>query len=252
MPPDAGRRRFATTRWSLVLAAGDVSSADARAAFSALCETYWSPVYDFIRCSGRSPDDARDLTQAFFARVLEKNDLKTARSERGRFRSFLLTAVRHFVSNQGDHDRAAKRGGGQVHVPIGPPAQDGPQAFADPPCGETPETVYERRWASATLAAAMARLGSEYERHGRRKVFDTLRAFLTDDDGAYSAECAKTLGLTEGSIRVALHRMRQRFGKCLRETLAETVDDPADVDKELEFLLAVVSRAPSSNSLERH
>jgi RNA polymerase sigma-70 factor (ECF subfamily) len=251
MTPDRGGRRFATTHWSLVLAAGDIGSADSRAAFAALCETYWSPVYDFIRCSGRSPDSARDLTQAFFTRVLEKNDFKSARSERGRFRSFLLTAVRHFLSNQNDHDRAAKRGGGQVHLPIGPPAQDGPQAFADPACEETPETAYERRWASATLAAAMVRLGNEYKRRGRNDIFEALRPFLTDDNGAYSAEQARALGLTEGSIRVALHRMRRRFGQCLRGTLAETVDDPADVDRELEFLLSVVGRAKPSSSLQR-
>jgi RNA polymerase sigma-70 factor (ECF subfamily) len=251
MPPHAGRHRFATTRWSLVLAAAGSASAEGRAAFGMLCETYWLPVYDFIRCTGRSADDARDLTQAFFARVLEKNDFRTARSERGRFRSFLLTAVRHFIANQAEHDRAAKRGGGQVHLPIGSSPRDDPQRFVDPPCGETPESIYERRWALAALNAAMARLRSEYERDGRQRLFETLQVFLTDDDGASSAACAKALGVADGSIRVALHRMRRRFGQCLRETLAETVSDPADVDDELEFLLQVISRRQASTSLER-
>lgn len=251
MPPHAGRSRFVTTRWSLVAAAGGVPSTEARAAFAALCETYWSPVYDFIRCTGHSSDDARDLTQAFFARVLEKQDFKTARAERGRFRSFLLAAVRHFVANQIDHDRAAKRGGDHVHLSIGPAAGDERGGVPDPACGESPEAVYERRWALATLDAAMTRLGNEYERRGRRQVFETLRGFLTDD-GAGSAACADALGLTDGSIRVAVHRMRRRFGECLRDTLADTVDDPADVDRELEFLLTVVSRRPAATSLERH
>jgi RNA polymerase sigma-70 factor (ECF subfamily) len=248
---DVSRRRFATTRWSLVLAAGNSASPDAREALGALCETYWSPVHNFVRQTGRSPEDASDLTQAFFARVLEKDGFKAARPERGRFRSFLLTAVRYFLANQADHDRAAKRGGGQVAVPIGPPAREERAAFVEPAVGETPETAFERQWALATLDAAMARLAQECERNGRRRLFEQIKPFLTGDDAASYQASADVLGMVETSVRVAVHRMRRHFGRCLRETLAETVDDPADVDLELKFLVEVVSRPRTASSLEQ-
>jgi len=247
---DAPRRRFATTRWSLVLAAGNSASPDARAALAALCETYWSPVHHFIRQTGRSPEDANDLTQAFFARVLEKDSFKTARPDRGRFRSFLLTAVRYFLANQGDHDRAAKRGGGHAHVPIGPQAGDGRAAYAEPASNETPETAFERRWAIATLDAAMARLAEHNRAGGRQQMFEQLKPFLTGDGAVSYQASADALGMAENSVRVVVHRMRRQFGQSLRETLAETVDDPADVDRELKFLLEVVSRPRASSSLE--
>jgi RNA polymerase sigma factor (sigma-70 family) len=249
--PNASSRRFATTRWSLVLAAGNSASPDARQALAALCETYWSPVHNFVRQTGRSPEEASDLTQAFFARVLEKDGFKAARPERGRFRSFLLTSVRYFLSNQQDHDRAAKRGGAQVHVPIGPPAGDQRAAVVEPGVGETPETVFERQWALATLDAAMARLAKECKRHGRHRLFEQLKPFLTGDDAASYEASADALGIAEASVRVAVHRMRRHFGRCLRETLAETVDDPADVDQELRFLVEIVSRPRAASSLEQ-
>jgi len=233
-----------------VLAAGNSASPDARAALAALCETYWSPVHHFIRQTGRSPEDANDLTQAFFARVLEKDSFKTARPERGRFRSFLLTAVRYFLANQGDHDRAARRGGGRAHVPIGPPAGDGRAAYAEPASDDTPETAFERRWALATLAAAMARLAERYRAGGRQQMFEQLKPFLTGDGAVSYKASADALGMAENSVRVVVHRMRRQFGQSLRESLAETVDDPADVDRELTFLIEVVSRPRASSSLE--
>jgi RNA polymerase sigma-70 factor (ECF subfamily) len=242
MPPDARRRRFPTTRWSQIIAAGTPASPASRAALASLCETYWSPVHDFVRHSARSADDAQDLTQAFFAQVLERGDFRHARPERGRFRTFLLTAVRHFLANQAEHDRAAKRGGGQAHLPIEPASPDEWQAFAPVASTATPETIFEERWAFASLDAAMARLESEYQRTGRQRLFDQLGPCLTGDTDASYADCAKALAMTEGAVRVAVHRMRQHFGRCLRETLAETVDDPADVDSELDYLLKVVSR----------
>jgi RNA polymerase sigma factor (sigma-70 family) len=242
MSSDARRRRFPTTRWSRVIAAGSPTSATSRAALAVLCETYWSPVYDFVRHATRSGDDARDLTQAFFAQVLERGDFGHARRELGRFRTFLLTAVRHFLANQAEHDRAAKRGGGHVHVPIEPASPDDWQAFPPVATTATPETIFEERWAFTAIGAAMARLEGEYQRTGRQQLFDHLRPYLTGDADASYAECAKALATTEGAVRVAVHRMRQHFGHCLREALAETVDDPADVDSELEYLLEVVSR----------
>ena len=252
MALEHGRRRFPTTHWSVVLAAGEQVSPEARSALSALCETYWSPVCAFVRQTGRSSDDAHDLTQAFFARLLEKGDFRNARRDRGRFRTFLLTAVRHFLANQADHDLALKRGGGQIHVPLGPAPGDDARGFVmDPASGETPETIYEQRWALTVLDRAMARLKQECGQAGRGHLFDQLRPFLTGDAGASYEACAHALEMTEAAVRVAVHCLRRQFGQCLRETLAETVNDPADVDSEIEYLLAVVARRHASSSLKR-
>ena len=243
--------RFPATRWSVVRAAGRTASPESRAALESLCATYWSPVHAFVRRSGRSADEAPDLTQAFFARVIEKGDFGNARDTLGRFRTFLLTAVRHFLSNQTDYDRAAKRGGGQAHVPIGPQAGDDPHAAVEPASDETPETIYEQRWALTVLDAAMARLELDRQGAGDGLLFETLRPFLTGDDGASYAEAALTLQKAEGAVRVAVHRLRRRFGRCLRETLVDTVDDPADVDAELAYLLDVLARRHRGSSLNQ-
>ena len=157
-------RRFPTTRWSVVLAAGEAASPESRAALSALCEVYWAPVHAFVRHTVRSDDAARDLTQAFFARVLEKRDFSDARRDRGRFRTFLLTAVRHFLANQADYEHALKRGGGQVHLPLDAAPGDRGQPVVDRPSGENPESIFEQRWALTVLDQAMARLTEECER----------------------------------------------------------------------------------------
>lgn len=224
------------------MAAGATPSPDARAAMAVLCDTYWAPVHEFVRHVTRSGDDARDLTQAFFARVLERGDFRHARPERGRFRAFLLTAVRHFLANQYKHDHAAKRGGGQVHLSIDPDPADERQAAPVLASHGTPETIFEEQWALTVLDTAMARVTQEYEQSGRRALFDTLRPHLTGDDGASYAACAAALDMTEGALRVAVHRLRKSYGRCLRETLADTVADPAEVDAELDYLLKVVAR----------
>jgi DNA-directed RNA polymerase specialized sigma24 family protein len=244
-------RRFPTTRWSVVRAAAGTASLEARAALESLCVTYWGPVYAFVRQSGRSADDAQDLTQAFFARVIEKGDFGNARHELGRFRTFLLTAVRHFLSNQADYDRAAKRGGGQAHVPLGPRSDEDARAFPEPSSGETPETIFEQHWALTVLDAAMTRLAQESEGAGDGVQFETLRPFLTGNEDASYAAASQTLEKAEGVVRVAVHRLRRRFGRCLRETLADTVDDPAEIDAELAYLLDVLSRRHRVSSLER-
>jgi len=237
-----GPSRFHTTHWSVVLAAADGTSPQAEAALAALCETYWHPVYAFIRRSGRSEDDARDLTQAFFARVIERRDLRTARPERGRFRSFLLAAVRHFMSDERDHDMAKKRGGGSVHIPIGAHLDDEAQAVVDPATDETPEQVYERRWALSALDAAVARAAAEYRRAGRSLVFETLSPSIRGEDKLDYEHVSRTLGCSEGAARVAAHRVRRHIGACLRAALLETVANPADVDDELRFLMAALER----------
>jgi DNA-directed RNA polymerase specialized sigma24 family protein len=244
-------RRFPTTRWSVVRAAAGTAFPEARAALESLCVTYWAPVYAFVRQSGWSADDAPDLTQAFFARVIEKGDFGNARHELGRFRTFLLTAVRHFLSNQADYDHAARRGGGQVHVPVGPLSDEDTRAFPEPASGETPETIFEQRWALTVLDTAMARLEHDSKEVGGRAQLETLRPFLTGDEGASYAAAARTLEKAEGAVRVAVHRLRRRFGRCLRETLADTVDDPADIDTELAYLMDVLARRHRASSLER-
>jgi RNA polymerase sigma factor (sigma-70 family) len=233
-----------------VLATRGPSSVVARDALASLCETYWAPVFEFIRHSGRNPDDARDVTQAFFARVIEKGDFSNARPELGRFRTFLLTAVRHFLANQYDHGHAAKRGGAVVHVPVNADPERESSASVDPATNETPETIYERRWALAVLDAAMARLASDSDRGGRGALFNALRPFLTGEQETSFASVADALGLAEASVRVALHRLRKQYGQCLRDTLAETVSDPADVNQEVDYLLDVLGREPSGSSLK--
>ena len=243
MPPSERRRYFPTTRWSQVVAAGASDSPAARAALAGLCETYWGPVHRYIRCTCRSDDDARDLTQAFFTRMLERGDFGNARRERGHFRAFLLTAVRHFLANQADYDHAEKRGGGRWPVPIEPASPDDRQPFEPVATTETPETIFEEYWAQTALGAALTRLAAEYKHSGREPLFRRLQPCLTGDSDAEYAESAAALGMTEGAVRVAVHRLRRRFGRCLRQTLADTVNDPADVDAELAYLLKVVSRS---------
>lgn len=241
MALEGDRRRFATTRWSLVVAAADSRSPDAGAALATLCETYWFPVYAFIRRSGRSHEDARDLTQAFFTRVLEKNYFKDAKAERGRFRSFLLSSVRHFLANQHDWDHAQKRGGDHAHISID--ADDGDRQYQHEPIeDETPEYIYERGWALAALGSAMGRLASRYEPGSRRDLFERLKPFLTGDEPESYADLGADLKVSEGSLRVAVHRLRRQFATVLREAIAETVDRPDEVEEELRHLLAVVSR----------
>jgi len=233
-------RRFATTRWSLIVAARG-NSAKASEALAVLCELYWVPVYAYIRRSGVSTEDARDLTQAFFARVLEKGWFAQAEQARGRFRSFLLTAVRHFLANEFDAAHAQKRGGGHAPVPF--EFEDGESRYRlEPVDGVTPEDIYERRWALTVLEAALARVSATYADHARQPVFLALRPVLTGEESESYAANAANLGMTEGALRVALHRLRQQFSKCLREIVAETVERPEDVDDELRHLLTVLSR----------
>lgn len=240
MPAERGRHRFATTHWSQVVAASGVSPA-ADAALAELCEAYWYPVYAFVRRSGHSVDDACDLTQGFFTRVVEKRYLKDARPERGRFRSFLLAAFRHFLSNERDWHMTLRRGGRQPHVPLD--VGTGEHRYQlEPADGLTPEFVYERRWALTVLDKAMARLSLKYEQTGRRDLFASLTPHLVSDEPASYRELAETLDVSEGSLRVAVHRLRKEYRATLRETIAETVERDDDVDDELRYLLTVVGR----------
>jgi RNA polymerase sigma-70 factor (ECF subfamily) len=231
-----------------VIAAGRASPA-AQTALAELCELYWIPVFSYIRRSGRTHEDAEDLTQAFFARVIEKSDFKSVRPELGRFRTFLLTAVRNFLANRYDHDQAKKRGGGIIHIRAGGvPDADGLEGF-EPGDDLTTEDEFEHRWALSVLKSALSRLQRDYATQDKARLLEVVLPFLTSSATSYQ-QAATTLNMDEGAVRVAVHRLRRRFGVCLRSTLAETVSRPEDIDPELRYLLEVINRRPRS-SLEQ-
>ena len=235
------RAKFQTTSWSLVLTAAHDPSAGSRPALERLCETYWNPVFAFIRRSGYDRDAAQDLTQAFFAVLLEKNFLEVADPQRGRFRSFLLTAVKHFLSNERDRAQALKRGGGEIPLSIDLLASE---ACFDPTGSdtETPEDLFERRWALSLLEHALSRLRSEFSSTGRNAQFDKLVPFLSrDSDGARYEELAAEFGVSAGALRTLVHRMRRRYRDLVRAEIAETVATSVEVDDEIRFLMSVLS-----------
>lgn len=232
--------RFDTTRWSVVLAARQGSDEAARRALASLCETYWAPIYAFLRRRGHGPDEAADLTQGYFVVLLEKNLLAAVRPELGRFRAFLLASVQHFVSDERDRARAIKRGGGITPVSLS--GFDSERRFAvEPRDDRTPEVAFERRWALTVLERAMARLKEESTANGRGSQFEALKGFLTESGPPAShREVAERLMTTEGAVKVAVHRLRRRFGEVLRLEIEETVADPAQVDEEIRHLFAAL------------
>ena len=241
MSDQSGPRGFATTRWTLVLAAGDRDSPDADTALASLCEAYWPPVYAYIRRSGRDGDAARDLTQAFFAQVLEKNFFGRAQRERGRFRTFLLSSVKNFLTNEWDRGQAAKRGAGRQ--PLSLEVDDGERSYQIEIADDvTPEHLYERRWALTVIGAAMARLERRFDEGGKQEMFTRLKPFLTGQGPRSYADLATELAVSEGSLRVAVHRMRHQFAESLRETIAETVESDDEVEEELRYLLGAVAK----------
>jgi RNA polymerase sigma-70 factor (ECF subfamily) len=236
-----GRRGFATTRWSVVLAAGTRSGDHSAEALATLCETYWYPVYAFIRRQGRDADHARDLTQEFFARVLEKNYFRDADPARGRFRTFLLTSIRHFLSNERDREQALKRGGKTPPLSLDVETAEGAYQLEGRD-DLTPEKLFDARWATLLLDRALARLQEEYVAAGKNDLFDGLKGFLTgDSDDVPYADTARALDMSEGAVKVAVHRLRRRFRDALIKEIAETVSDPADIDAEIRHLLQAVS-----------
>jgi len=237
-PPRGGR--FATTRWTLVATAGETSAPGAADALAQLCESYWYPLYAYVRRWGYPADEAQDLTQEFFARLLEKRYLQQADPARGRFRSFLLASLKHFLSNERDRARAQKRGGGVAPLSFDVETAEG-RYRREPPDIETPDRVFERRWALTLLDRVLGSLAEEHHRAGKGPFFERVRDLLTEGraDAPY-AEIAVALGTTEGALKVAVHRLRRRYGELLREAIAETVADPADVDDEIRYLFAAL------------
>ena len=231
---------FATTHWSVVLAAGHRESPQAADALEKLCRTYWYPLYACVRRHGYGPEDAQDLTQEFFARLLAKDYLARADPEGGKFRSFLLTGLKRFLCDEWDKSRRLKRGGGRKVLSFD-------QGFAEDryrlePVEEvTPEVLFERSWAATLLERAAGRLREEYQAAGRAELHEQLTEFQLDasQPRAY-AEVAAQLGLSQSAVKSAIHRLRQRHLQLVRDEIAQTVADPAEVDGEIRYLLGVI------------
>jgi len=241
-PPAHGPREFTTTHWSLVVAVkpDEASRSRARKALEQLCRAYWYPLYSFVRCRGYSSDEAQDLTQSFFARIIETGGLASADPERGRFRSYLLGAMKHFLANEWHRARAQKRGGGVTFLDLD--ALDPEARYALEPARSTdPDAGFDREWAQETITRAMERLRVESEARGKGELFKELEGSLTGDEASRS-ETAARLGMTVGAVKVAVHRLRQRYRELLRAEIAETVNDPADVDVEMRHLVAALRK----------
>ncbi len=237
-------REFQPTRWSLVARAGKVASEpDAALALDVLCQAYWDPVYGFLRRSGRSQEDAEDLTQEFFAELISTNTVAAADRSRGKFRSFLLAVLKRFLSHQRERANAQKRGGRVQHVSIDlSPAEDRYQSeIVD---ADTPETLFARRWANTVLELALGNLRKSYSKDGKEKVFEVIKQYLSWNEGELSyREAADSLGMTESNLKVAVHRLRKRYKRVLHEQVAETLetDDEAAVEEEMRSLFAALS-----------
>src|SRR2546422_2382926 len=231
--PASREHWFATTHWSVVLAASDPRSTRSAEALENLCRNYWFPLYAYVRRRGYNAEDAQDLTQEFFARFLEKNSLSAARRERGRFRSFLLTSLQNFLSHEWESACAQKRGGGRRPVVWDEAVAERCYAL-EAASHLTPDKIFEQRWALALFQQALTQLRAEFADDGKSRQFTELKKFLTEgaEDGDYS-EIAARLQMTPGSVSVAVHRMRQRYQQLVMEEIAHTVPLRADVDDEL-------------------
>jgi len=238
----ASKEWFRTTRWSVVLLAGQGESPQATEALDQLCRTYWYPLYAYVRRKGHNPEDAQDLTQGFFYHLLKKNYLARADPDKGRFRDFLLTGLRHFLINEWDRAQAQKVGGGQI--PISLDAKTAETWYGQEPATDTtPETLYERRWALTLLEQALARLRDEQIAEGKARQFELLKSFLS---GAAKAgdydQVAEELGTTRNAVAMAVTRLRKRYRDLVREEVAHTVASPDEVQEELRWLFKVLTR----------
>lgn len=235
-------RDFATTRWSLVLATRpkDGDSAAAHQALAELCRTYWYPLYAFVRFRGHGPEEAQDLTQAFFARLLEKQGLAHAVPERGRFRSYLLGAMKHFLANDWHRQRAQKRGGEVRFVDLDALEPEARYALA-PADHDDPDAGFDRQWALAILDRARTQMHTEYADRGHEALFVALEGCLTGEE-PNRQEVAQQLDMSDGAVKVAVHRLRKRFGALVRREVAETVQDPGDIDGEMRYLIHILRK----------
>src|SRR5262245_21093417 len=228
---------FASTEWNLALAVVRGSTAEAEQALAKLCGEYWAQIYAYLRRKGYSVPDSEDLTQSFFLRMLEKNFLQEANPERGRFRSFLLSALNHFLANEWDRARTHKRGGQHQIISLDEIASSETGYPLDHQA-LNPEEQFERQWALTTLHRAITRLGEEYARMGKERLFELLRDYLTDADTRPYKMVAVALEMSEGAVKTAVHRLRIRLGDLLRTMIAETLPpprDPHEIDDEIRF-----------------
>jgi RNA polymerase sigma factor (sigma-70 family) len=235
--PQAPREAFVTTQWTRVLEARG-NSPEAKAALSDLCAAYYAPVFGFIRRLAANEDHARDLTQEFFARLLTRRGIDKVDPHRGRFRSFLLGAVKHFLADMRDHEQRLKRGAGQPLESIGPGTDTSPGLQLADPNAPNPEREFDRKWALTILDRALAVLADEQRAAGKAEQFEALKPWLSGDSEHLSqAEAARQLGLNEGAVKVAIHRLRRRFREAIKNEIGRTLNDPAQTNQELHCLL---------------
>ncbi len=241
-PSDAQRGNdwACATHWSVVLAAGQVESPRAAAAMEELCRTYWFPIYAYVRRRGHPSADAQDLTQEFFARLIEKQWVAEADASKGRFRSFLLTALNRFLANEWRNSRTVRRGGGRPIISLDDTAEA--RYVQEPASNVTPEMTYDRRWALSVFDRALSRLREQHATAGKTRLYDALKEYLSAEarDGDY-AKVGSELEMTTGAVAAAVHRLRQHYRQLVREEVAQTVDSPGEVDDEVRALLAALS-----------
>jgi RNA polymerase sigma factor (sigma-70 family) len=232
--------KFPTTSWTLVVSARQGSDVDAAEALAALCERYWYPIYAFTRRRGHSSPEAQDLTQEFFARLLEKRTIEHADPAKGRFRTYLLSSFEYFLADESERRLALKRGGGVPHLSL--PIGRGEERYQDEPRSqETPERIFERRWALTLIERVLALLRDGFVREGRGDHFDRLKPFLLGVDAAPYAALAAQLDASEGALRIAVHRLRRRYRNLFRAEIADTVASEDEIDGEIRYLLQVLS-----------
>jgi RNA polymerase sigma factor (sigma-70 family) len=239
-PAQVRRPVFVTTHWSIVLAAGRSDTTRSRDALARLCQTYWYPLYAYVRRRGYSAHDAQDLTQSFFAHMLEKQSIIAADPERGRFRSFILTAMNNFLAQEWQKSRAQKRGGGSEVFSLDL-AQAEQRYDLEPATSETPDKDFDKKWALALLESVMAQLEADYKQENKTDLFNALKQTLTGSrESQPYAELAKQLDMSEAAIKVAVHRLRKRYRELLQSEIANTVSSPQDIKEEMRQLFAAL------------
>jgi RNA polymerase sigma-70 factor (ECF subfamily) len=237
----SGARVFNTTHWSVVLSAGQAGSPESAEALERLCRTYWFPLYSFVRRQGHGPEEAQDLTQEFFAHFLEKGYVGRASSQRGKFRTFLLTSLQNFLRHEWERAQAQKRGGGRKPIPWDEAdAESRYRVEVNPQLA--PDQIFDQRWAMAVFQNALSQLQKESAAAGKGAQFDELKGFLSTEaeEGGYGAAAGR-LGLTKGAVAVAVHRLRQRYGELVKEEIAHTVGSPAEAEEEMRYLIKLMS-----------
>jgi len=243
IPSEGSSARFQTTHWSVVLEAGKSVSPQSSEALEKLCQTYWQPLYVFIRRKGYPEEDAQDLTQEFFARLLERRDFETVHPYKGKFRTFLLAAMTHFLANERDRARAVKRGAGQKLISL---SEIKPEQFRalEPVSDVSPDKLFDLRWAMTVLERALARLRIDSTEQGKSSEFDQLKKFLSEEpgEGEYSA-VAQRLGMPSSSVAVAVYRLRARYRELVRSEVAQTLSNPLELEEEMRHLYAVLNAA---------